>query len=54
MPPPGRDVVLNQQISEAKDEKLENNKFQSLQEQCNLLTKDVAFLLKKCKEANIY
>jgi len=50
---PKRDVVLKEQIAEAKDREAENNHFQSLQTQCNLLTKDLAWCLKKIEDAGI-
>ena len=47
---PNREVTLKKQIAEAKDSELENNDFTRLQTQCNLLTKEVKFLLKKVRE----
>lgn len=45
-----RDVTLQKQIAEAKDPDLENNEFDSLQTQCNLLTVQVAYLLREIRK----
>ncbi|KKK51686.1 hypothetical protein LCGC14_3112470 [marine sediment metagenome] len=47
---PNREVVLKKQVAEAKDPELENNDFHRLQTQCNLLTKEVMYLLKQVRE----
>ncbi len=47
---PNREVTLKVQIAEAKDPNLENSDFTRLQTQCNLLTKEVTYLLRKVRE----
>lgn len=47
---PNREVTLRKQLGEAKDLDLENNDFARLQTQCDLLAKEVAYLLKKDRE----
>ncbi len=53
MPPPFREVVLREQLAEAKDENTENNVHERKQAQINLLTKEVSYLLKLVRDAGI-
>ena len=46
---PKREIVLQQEIDKAKDPSRDANHFSRLQAQCDFLTREVVYLLKKVK-----